>query len=125
MATATEQLEAMRGLPENWDGYGAAAPGSGPIDAAIGFLRQCGARLAVLQPYVAPTRSGGVLLEWEQGPHQLEIQFDDAERGSFVYLNRETGETAHGTVLSNRRTTAAPLAVTAILSALPTATVGA
>ena len=43
------------------------------------------------QPHVAPTRSGGVLLEWEQGPHQLEIQFDDGERGSFVYVNRETG----------------------------------
>jgi len=125
MATVTEQLEAMRGLPENWDGYGAARPGPGPIDAAINFLRQCGARMALPQPYVAPTRSGGVLLEWEQGPHQLEIQFDDGERGSFVYVNRETGETAHGTLMSTRCTTAPPLAVTAILSAFPTATLGA
>jgi hypothetical protein len=124
MATVAEQLEAMRDLPENWDGYGAAPPGSGPIDAAIGFLRHCGARMDLPQPYVAPTRSGGVLLEWEQGPHQVEIQFDDGERGSFVYVNRETGETTHGTLLSTRCMTAPPLAVTAILSALPATTVG-
>lgn len=125
MATAIEQLEAMRDMPENWDSYGAAPPRSASIDAAIRFLRQCTERIALPQPYVVPTRSGGVLLEWEQGPHQLEIQFDDADRGSFVYLNRETDENAHGTLVPTRSTTIPPLAVTAILAALPTAMVGA
>lgn len=125
MGTVTEQLEALRDLPENWDGYGAARPAPGPIDVAIGFLRRCGAQRAIPQPHVAPTRTGGVLLEWEQGPHQLEIQFDDEQRGSFVYVNRQTGETAHGTLVTTPCTTAPPLAVTAILSALPTAAMGA
>ncbi len=34
MATMIEQLEAMRRLAENWDGYGAAAPRSDVIDLA-------------------------------------------------------------------------------------------
>ncbi len=124
MATVIEQLEAMRNLPENWDGYGAAPPRSGPIDAAIGFLRQCSGQTALPDPYVTPTRAGGVLLDWEQGSHQLEIEFDDSNHGSFVYVNRETGENASGNLAPTRCATAPPLAVTAILSALPTATMG-
>jgi hypothetical protein len=125
MATVIEQLELMRDLPENWDGYSAAPPRPGPIDAAIAFVRHCTTRLALPAPYVAPTRAGGVLLEWEQGPHQLEVEFDDADRGSFVYLNRETGEQATGTLAPPRASTAPSLAVTAILSAWPTVTMGA
>jgi hypothetical protein len=85
MATVIERLEAMRNLPERWDGYGAAPPRPGPIDAAIGFLRQCRDRTALPDPSVTPTRSGGVLLDWEQGSHQLEIEFSDSDHGSFVY----------------------------------------
>jgi hypothetical protein len=124
MAAVIDQLEAMRHLPENWDGYGGAPPSAEAIDAALTFLRYCQAQMAVPDPYVTPTRAGGVLLEWEQGPHQLEVEFDGAMSGSFVYLNRESGEIATGTVVLARDSTPPPLAVTAILSALP-ATVGA
>jgi hypothetical protein len=37
MATPIEQLEAMRRLEENWDGYGAAAPQASVIDLAQEF----------------------------------------------------------------------------------------
>jgi hypothetical protein len=96
MATALEQLEAMRQLPENWDGYGGAASRPELIDAALHFLR--GHAAASPPPFVTPTRVGGVLLEWEQGPHQLEVEIDSPEGGSFVYLNHETGESARGSM---------------------------
>src|SRR5437016_1074070 len=99
MATPIEQLEAMRGLSENWDGYGGAAPRAEAIDSAIRFLREWSPAHALPEPFVTPTRAGGALLAWEQGPHQFEVEFDAAEEASFVYLNRETGETATGTVV--------------------------
>jgi hypothetical protein len=34
MAALVDQLEAMRGLSENWDGYGAAPPEPPVIDLA-------------------------------------------------------------------------------------------
>lgn len=34
MATPIEQLQAMRSLEENWNGYGAAAPSATAIDLA-------------------------------------------------------------------------------------------
>jgi hypothetical protein len=35
-----EQLEAMRNLVENWDGYGAASPTATAIDLALEFVGQ-------------------------------------------------------------------------------------
>jgi hypothetical protein len=122
MSRAIEQLEAMRHLGENWDGYGAAPSRAEAIDLAIEFLHHCQASMAMPEPYVTPTRVGGVLLAWESGPHELEVEFNDPDHGSFVYLNRETGENATGSLASRNTHGMPPLAVTAILSALPTAT---
>lgn len=88
MPTVVEQLEAMRSVPENWDGYGGAAPQSAAIEAALRFLRPLLADGALPEPYVTPTPAGGVLLVWQQGPHQLEVAIRDGDRGSFVYLDQ-------------------------------------
>lgn len=90
MATVNEQLEAMRNLGENWDGYHAAAPEPNVIDLAQEFvgliefiLRQ---RPAGSNLHVSPTRAGGVLLEWLNGlrEHEVEISPD----GSIGFLHR-------------------------------------
>ncbi|MBY0230386.1 MAG: hypothetical protein K2W96_13970 [Gemmataceae bacterium] len=119
MATVLEQLEAMRSVPENWDGYGAAAPRGDIIESAIEFWRSLQGRPALRDPYVTPTRIGGVLFDWEHGPHQLEVEFEGGSKAVFVYLNRETDESATGSVILRREKPPASLAFDALLSAMP------
>src|SRR5436190_9308524 len=113
LAQLEEQLEAMRNVSDNWDGYGGAAPRPELIDAAIAFFRGLRGASGLSPPYVTPTRTGGVLFAWEQGPHQLEVEVNSTVRGEYLYLNRETGESATGTVVQP------PFTLTAIMSALP------
>jgi hypothetical protein len=119
MAAPLEQLEAMRKVPENWDGYGGAAPRSELIDAAITFYRRLQSQSHLDSPYVTPTRIGGVLFFWEQGPHQLEVEIFAPDRGEFLYLNQDTGETATGTVVVASESDQQPFTLSAIMSALP------
>ncbi len=119
MASPVEQLEAMRSLPESWDGYGGAPPRAELIEAAIGFLDRLENAASLPEPFVTPTRVGGILIEWEQGSHQLEVDIDSPEQGTFVYLNRATGESATGSVILAQANGRSSLAVSAILSAIP------
>ena len=96
MATANAQLQAMRDLAENWDGYGAAAPREHIIDLASAFvslvdgvLRQ---RLAVPNVlHVSPTRIGGILIEWEDATVQHEVEISPDQSFGFLHLNKATG----------------------------------
>lgn len=97
MATPFEQLDLLRQAQPNWDGYGADAPRPECVDAAIRFLRNNPDVGRLPAPYVMPTRVGGVLFAWHDGPHQLEIEVESLTRGGFVYLNVETDESAEGT----------------------------
>jgi hypothetical protein len=97
MATATEQLEAMRSLPDNWDAYGGAAPDPKAIDLARAFVELIEGFRRILDPnanptHVSPTRAGGVLVEWEdrQRAHEIEISPDGSI--SFLHVNKPTGE---------------------------------
>lgn len=94
MATPFEQLEAMRSVPANWDGYDADPPRADSIDEAASFLRRR-PRLypEMVNPYVTPTRDGGTLFAWDFGPHSLEVHFDPTATGiedSLVHLNTKT-----------------------------------
>ena len=51
----------MRGVKENWDSDGAAAPAPAIISTAIAFWRNLQRREELPQPYVTPNRVGGVL----------------------------------------------------------------
>ena len=81
MATLLEQLEAMRGVKANWDGYGADPPAPAAIDLVADLVRL----FAALRPgfeapavYVTPTRIGGVQVMWEDEgyEHELEVEPD-------------------------------------------------
>jgi hypothetical protein len=100
MATIFEQLEAMRTVPENWDGYGGLPPRGDAIDEAATYFRRLSVAYPNLPaPYVTPTPDAGVLFAWDNGPHSLELHFDAEPKGivvEFVYLNTVTDDSAAG-----------------------------
>lgn len=96
MASPDEQLQAMRRLQENWDGYGAAAPLSHIIDLAREFASLIEALLrkgadAANVVHVSPTRTGGVLIEWEDAFVQHEVEIHPDQSFAFLHLNKATG----------------------------------
>jgi len=92
MATANEQLEAMRSLRENWDGYAAAAPRPHIIDLAQELVTLIEPMLQQRQAdcvlHVSPTRVGGVLIEWQNG--LIEHEVDLSPDGSIGFLHRHS-----------------------------------
>lgn len=97
MATVLEQLDAMRRVGENWDGYGAAAPLASCVEVAREFvallesLRRNG-RQEESAIHVSPTRLGGVLIEWQDATkeHEAEIQPDGGIE--FLHVTKATRE---------------------------------
>jgi hypothetical protein len=99
MSNTSEQLEAMRRLPENWDGYGAASPQPSIVDFAqefAGFLQALlGKSLEnPLVLHVSPTRVGGVLIQWETPALEHEIEIMPDHGMSFLHLDKATGRIA-------------------------------
>ena len=97
MATQNEQLQAMRRLAENWDGYGAAPVQSSLVDLAQEFVALIKAMLknSSIDPdmlHVSPTRVGGVLIEWEDRSMQHEVEINPDQSISFLHLNQATGQ---------------------------------
>ena len=96
MATLLEQLNAMRGMNSNWDGYNADAPQASAIELAGGLIRL----FAALRPgfespavYVTPTRIGGVQIMWEDTgyEHELEVEPD----GTIEVMHTEVATGRH------------------------------
>lgn len=95
MATPTEQLETMRNLVENWDGYGAAVPSTTTIDLAQEFVGLLAAMLnrarsATCVLHVSPTRTGGILIEWEDRATQHELEISSDRSIGFLHLDKTT-----------------------------------
>jgi hypothetical protein len=108
LATPTEQLHAMRNLVENWDGYGAAVPSATAIDLA----QECVALVETLfhktasnslPLHVSPTRTGGVLIEWEDRGRQHEVEMHPDRSTAFLHLDKTTGQ------IETRQFSAGPL----------------
>ncbi len=94
MATPIEQLEAMKSLPENWDGYGAAVPIPEAIELAKDFvqlLSKLQSRAFSSDIFVTPGRDGGALVEWSdsESEHELEINADGTL--GFLHIDKLTG----------------------------------
>lgn len=106
MATPLEQLEAMRTVPENWDGYGGLSPSSEAIDAATAFYQLLGDTPGLSTPYLSPTPNGGVQFDWDVGSHHMEVAFEPKADGrivvEFLYDNAETGDVVSGTAENAR-----------------------
>lgn len=96
MAPLEIQLDSMRQLNENWDGYGAAPPPAHIIELAREFvnlvetvLRSREAGSSSLK--VSPTRTGGILVEWEDVALQHEVEINPDQSFAFLHLNKVTG----------------------------------
>src|SRR5437879_1654087 len=96
MATPSEQLQAMRELKENWDGYGAAAPHPSAIDLALeladlleALITKSSSKPAAL--HVGPTRIGGILIEWEDHFLEHEVEINPDGSIGFLHRNKTTG----------------------------------
>jgi hypothetical protein len=95
------QLESLSSLEKNWDGYGAAAPRPEVVLAAIKFIRHLAANSVISAPHVSPTRTGGVLFEWERDPYHLEVQFVSKDAASFAYLDSNTNQSVTGALFTD------------------------
>jgi hypothetical protein len=96
MVTPIEQLETMRCLAENWDGYGAAAPQAKLIELAKEFvglieamLRKSTADSGLV--HVSPTRVGGILIDWEDRSMQHEVELNPDCSVGFLHFDKANG----------------------------------
>ena len=111
MAKPIEQLEAMRRLGENWDGYGAAAPQAKIIDLAqdsSACSMPCSRRssAAPAEFHVSPTRVGGILIDWEDDAFEHEMELNPDGSIGFLHHNKATG-----TIETRKFSAGAPAAV--------------
>lgn len=95
MATPLEQLDAMRNLRANWDGYEADPPSPEVLDVAkefVGLLTAFRGADSLREIHVSPGRAGGVLIEWAdpRSEHELEIEPDGT--WGFLHTDRTTGK---------------------------------
>ena len=91
MATPLEQLDAMRTLAPNWDGYNADPPRSDVLDVAKEFVEF----IAASRPadpwrdvFVSPGRAGGVLIEWADAKFEHELEIEPDGTWGFLHTGR-------------------------------------
>ena len=122
MATLLERIESLRHVGANWDSYGADAPNSETLSAGGRFLQSFVDAFGLPEPYVTPTRIGGLLVLWTIGSHELEIEFEGrgaATLVTYAYENEETGEKVEGEFTLRAGRAPLPFALEAIVKALP------
>ncbi|MBN1590108.1 MAG: hypothetical protein JW888_11380 [Pirellulales bacterium] len=93
----TKQLEAIEALPDGWDSHGAPSPDSRKLKAARGLLCSLCEVPDLPQPYVNPTRNGGVQFEWEVGQRYFELEVVGERAATYLYRDdvahrEETGD---------------------------------
>lgn len=96
MASTIEQLEAMKQLQPNWDGYHADPPSPAVLDLAkefVTFLQACLPADHQDAIFVTPGRAGGVLIEWADATTEHELEIDPNGRWGFLHTDRVTGAT--------------------------------
>lgn len=89
------RLDSFRGLPANWDSYGASPPIPASIDTAKVVLDEMGNVAGIAQPEVAISPDGNVALSWESddGKRNLDVEVLGTGLIRFAYLN-ESDESA-------------------------------
>jgi len=94
MATPLEQLDAMRNLASNWDGYNADAPDHAVLELAKEFVELL-ARFRPHDPFggvfVSPGRAGGVLVEWSDSKFEHEVEIEPDGSWGFLHTDKATG----------------------------------
>lgn len=98
-----KQLQAIAALPEGWDSYGAPSPDA-PLVASARGLIECLALVADFpQPYVNPTRNGGVQFEWEAGERYFELEIVADGEATYYWRDHSKAEQQEGMVFEGDR----------------------
>jgi hypothetical protein len=94
MATPLEQLDAMRNLQPNWDGYHADPPRPEVLELAkefVGLLAAFRGSEMERNVHVSPGRAGGVLIEWLDARFEHELEIEPDGTWGFLHTDRATG----------------------------------
>ncbi len=83
-------IESLRALPRDWDGYGAPVIAPTLIEAAKSFVASLPPKLAY-RPRVVPGSNGNLQLEWHDGPKSLELEFESPETIRYLRWYPEAG----------------------------------
>lgn len=96
MATPLEQLDLMRNLRENWDGYGAEPVVPEVVEVAKEFVDLLAAVRDRTDRYegihVSPGRAGGVLIEWDEPGYEHELEVNPDGSLGFLHTDLATGQ---------------------------------
>ncbi len=74
LPTALAALGVIAKLSANWDSYQSDPPTPEIIETAKQLLTDLAKDPKLPRPYVNPTRSGGVQIEWEHGQRYFEVE---------------------------------------------------
>lgn len=91
---AAERADSLRLLEDGWDTYQARSPERRSLDFALQFLRDSIGMLLdygieVPTPFLVPTPSGGVQLEWKVLDRELELEVLKPSRFEFLAVDGE------------------------------------
>jgi hypothetical protein len=89
-AQALGALEALKGLPPNWNGYGAIPIDRAVIGAAEDFIRSLPGDIATT-PKVVPMTRGRLQFEWHRGNRSLELEFESSDRLHYLKWDSDAG----------------------------------
>lgn len=95
MATLLEQLDAMRTLPANWDGYNAEPPAPEVLDVAkefVALLLTIRGSAPTGDIFVHPGRAGGVQIAWEDARAEHELDIEPDGTWDFLHTDKATGK---------------------------------
>jgi hypothetical protein len=87
---ALGRLEALKGLPENWNGDGAEPIDPRVIDAAGHFLLGLPDD-DITTPQVVPMTRGRLQFEWHRDKRSLELEFEDPEHIHYLKSDDDAG----------------------------------
>lgn len=101
---ARDQLDIIASLERGWDSYGADPPDPLMVEAAWKLLKELHRALHAPVPFLYPTRSGGVQLEWESGTRYLEVEVLSPNDLAYFYSDPSIQAESTGTILLEHAT---------------------
>ena len=95
LRSAQRKISELAQLAENWDGYGSRPVQQPAIEQAADILA-CLSNLDLPNPQIFPVAGGGLQLEFQQDPRELEIEI--LPDGSIEFLMLKDGEMREGSI---------------------------
>ena len=85
-----EQIEKLKRLEADWNGYGAEPINPRIIESSQQFIRSLHNQLRVL-PQVVPMTQGRLQLEWHDGTRSLELEFESPSQVHYLKWDSSIG----------------------------------